>query len=483
MSNLTAQGDQIAQYLLRIHLSLATKGFFSPRLMNLLKINYEQVQSEEEGVIMSILDTPTKPLRTVFHIIEESWLVKWRRFAMGRGPRRYIPPGKITNQKLLDKLKTEKRRTCKKAIDYRCVNYNVWRFYELVHGGGPVISRVEEDIYSPLGVSHLQAVILIQVRMRIFLARKLRKDLYNKKFSTSQNIRSILVENVKKEQKKQIEEVLKVEGDSRLEKELNEAVIFTQTKWRQKKKYIPEELLAVRKKDQEVFARIRGGNLEEGSKEGVVVSDIHSILHIGSTRIYTRTITEDERKIPFKLKKLPGTEIALITEAESNFFQNDSRLVTINSYPTSSLSFAEVKKKLTMISWPVILELERPYKAEMKPNMEAIANMKDPTLQYQTFKIMLSCGFEVIKHNAGNNTGHVTTLRLTDKELLYRSKYDPTKREDDLWNKFALFTLKYVLKGSESETITKKKKVNPNNCFELVFEDRGVAFEFAEEDR
>jgi hypothetical protein len=71
---------------------------------------------------------------------------------------------------------------------------------------------------------------------------------------------------------------------------------------------------------------------------------------------------------------------------------------------------------------------------------------------------MLTCGFEVIKHNAGNNTEHVTTIRLTDKELLYRSKFDPTKKEDDLWNKFALFTLKYVLNGEQSETIEKKKK-------------------------
>jgi hypothetical protein len=224
--------------------------------------------------------------------------------------------------------------------------------------------------------------------------------------------------------------------------------------------------------------------MEEGSKEGIVVSDVHSILHIGSTRVYTRSITEDEGKIPFKLKRLPGTDIAMVSESESGFFMNDSKLLSINSYPTSSLTFAEIKKKLTMVSWPLVLELEKPYKAEMKPNMETIANMDDPHLQYQAFKIMLTCGFEVIKHNAGNNTEHVTTIRLTDKDLLYRSKFDPTKKEDDLWNKFALFALKYVLNGEQSETIEKKKKkINAKHCFELVFEDRGIAFEYADDDR
>ena len=320
--------------------------------------------------------------------------------------------------------------------------------------------------------------------MRIFLAKKLRRELYNKKFSTSQTVKAILIEKVKEQQEKQIQEVLEFEGTKRTDKELIEAIIFTQAVWRKKKKYIPEELLAMRKKDQEVFARIRGGNMEEGTKEGVVVSDVHSILHIGSTRLYTRSITEDEGKIPFKLRRLPGTETAIVTETESNVFLNDSKLLSINAFPTSSLTFAEVKKKLTMVSWPVVLELEKPYKAEMKPNMETIANMIDPHLQYQAFKIMLTCGFEVVKHNAGNNTEHITTIRLTDKELLYRSKYDPTKKEDDLWNSFALFTLKYVLNGEQSETIEKKKKkLNPNHCFELVFEDRGIAFEFADDDR
>ena len=74
----------------------------------------------QEGAILAILDTPNRPYQTVWHLIDEKWLIRWRRyvppilpylftailtylfyslnhhkrFAMGRGARRYIPPGK-----------------------------------------------------------------------------------------------------------------------------------------------------------------------------------------------------------------------------------------------------------------------------------------------------------------------------------------------------------------------------------------------------
>jgi hypothetical protein len=50
----------------------------------------------QEGAIVAILDTPIIPPKTVWHIIDEKWLNKWRRFAMGRGPRRYLPPGQYS---------------------------------------------------------------------------------------------------------------------------------------------------------------------------------------------------------------------------------------------------------------------------------------------------------------------------------------------------------------------------------------------------
>lgn len=111
---------------------------------------------------------------------------KWRRFAMGRGARRYIPPGKISNWALLESYEDMQRRLLRElklAKDYRCVNYNVWKFYQLVHGGGPCICRLDEDIYSERATSYLQAVIIIQSRIRLYLAKVMRDKLYIKQFS------------------------------------------------------------------------------------------------------------------------------------------------------------------------------------------------------------------------------------------------------------------------------------------------------------
>jgi len=58
---------------------------FSPRLFKFLGIDFERVQTEEEGAILQILDQPNLPPGTIWHIIDEEWLQKWRRFVMGRG--------------------------------------------------------------------------------------------------------------------------------------------------------------------------------------------------------------------------------------------------------------------------------------------------------------------------------------------------------------------------------------------------------------
>lgn len=163
-------GQRFANYLMRIYEMAVDQGKFSPRLLRYLDIDFEKVQSEEEGAIMAILDTLTSPRLTVWHIIDEKWLTKWRRFAMGRGPRRYLPPGPITNAEILEESKKEGKKTLKISKDYRCVNYNAWRFLELVHGGGPCIGRKEEDIYSAKSFSYLEAIIMIQGRMRIYIA-------------------------------------------------------------------------------------------------------------------------------------------------------------------------------------------------------------------------------------------------------------------------------------------------------------------------
>jgi hypothetical protein len=53
------------------------------------------------------------------------------------------------DQELLAESRKEGKKELKIPTHYRCVNYNVWRFYELVHGGGPCISRKEQVMGFP----------------------------------------------------------------------------------------------------------------------------------------------------------------------------------------------------------------------------------------------------------------------------------------------------------------------------------------------
>ena len=131
-------------------------------MLKFLNIDFERVQSEEEGAILSVLDNQVPIQDACYYIIDEKWLAKWRRFAMGRGPRRYLPPGRVTNEWLVEQYTSPGRHLLRNAEHYRCVNYNVWAFYMMVHTGGPTISRVDQDLYGDHALSYLQAVVLVQ---------------------------------------------------------------------------------------------------------------------------------------------------------------------------------------------------------------------------------------------------------------------------------------------------------------------------------
>jgi hypothetical protein len=72
------------------------------------------------------------------------------------------------------------------------VNYNAWRFLQIVHGGGPCIGRKEEEIYGPRGMSYLQAVVVVQCTARRHIAVKTKKRLLMLQLSRSSAGRSVL---------------------------------------------------------------------------------------------------------------------------------------------------------------------------------------------------------------------------------------------------------------------------------------------------
>jgi hypothetical protein len=49
--------------------------------------------------------------------------------------------------------------------------------------------------------------------------------------------------------------------------------------------------------------------------EGLVVQEVLPIVHIGTTQLYQRTLTEEDGKIPFQVRKQPATEIAIIVKS------------------------------------------------------------------------------------------------------------------------------------------------------------------------
>ena len=119
---------------------------------------------------------------------------------MGRGARRYRPPGPIDNLRLYEQHRSDVSdksymRTLVLAKDYRCINYNVWRFYELVYGGGPCIARLEDDIYSFKSCSLLQGAITIQKIVRMFIARRRRERLFTRLISRSTYVQVSTVHN------------------------------------------------------------------------------------------------------------------------------------------------------------------------------------------------------------------------------------------------------------------------------------------------
>ncbi len=81
----------------------------------------------------------------------------------------------------------------------------------MVHGGGPVIARREEDIYSHHGISFLQGVVLVQTHIRMFLDRKKRLNLYDEKLSERQAAKSVIIKTYLEDISVRAEEIISKE--------------------------------------------------------------------------------------------------------------------------------------------------------------------------------------------------------------------------------------------------------------------------------
>ena len=77
-----------------------------------------------------MLDSTSQVSGSVWHMVDEFWLKRWRKFVLGRAARRYEPPGPITNEHLLESvartrylmeegMTVEERKKRQKELDER----------------------------------------------------------------------------------------------------------------------------------------------------------------------------------------------------------------------------------------------------------------------------------------------------------------------------------------------------------------------------
>ena len=171
-------------------------------------------QSFRTGRVSKMLDSTSQVSGSVWHMVDEFWLKKWRKFVLGRAARRYEPPGPISNEHLLESvartrylmeegMTVEERKKRQKELDerattvpppirrearlefdqrsaavekyqtpldedskeeppelepatigkhYRAINYDLWTYWRMVHGGGAA-SASHVGAFTPCVVS------------------------------------------------------------------------------------------------------------------------------------------------------------------------------------------------------------------------------------------------------------------------------------------------------------------------------------------
>eukprot|EP00635_Sarcinochrysidales_sp_CCMP3193_P000343 CAMPEP_0118917576 /NCGR_PEP_ID=MMETSP1166-20130328/17404_1 /TAXON_ID=1104430 /ORGANISM="Chrysoreinhardia sp, Strain CCMP3193" /LENGTH=968 /DNA_ID=CAMNT_0006857767 /DNA_START=53 /DNA_END=2959 /DNA_ORIENTATION=+ len=507
------RGEALCAYANRVHASLAARGVYSPRLLKFLGVDVSRVHIEEDGRISRILDSTGAQQGSVWHVVEEGWLKRWRKFVLGRAARRYEPPGPITNELLLvprflgkkqqqtsdllvkgkaseassssqtttqhetttakddngaaseesrgEKQATKvdlglsetrastvplpKRRLQRqfpatlreiKALaarenrhvfvpgpdsslkigddddddngegalvlssaastastawtptpttlspttthlrepltigkHYRAVNYNLWVYWKMVHGGGPCISRKQKDITSaPACGTNAEARSRLQRFGRVCVAKNRRLARYWQHLSkTAPGVREVLLEYEEKRLKKRAEEAISASKSERTKSRLRDAARYTQRTWRAKKQYaFNDDNVRVQKHAQEVFATADGEVEHAAPGAPFVVEEGEAVVKLGNAERYDVKFTDaDGPTLPVTLKKHSCSELTFIQVVDKRFkrdpsVKEDSVLLVVQNYPVSSLTHLQAMSRLTSARWPVSLRFERP---------------------------------------------------------------------------------------------------------------------------
>ncbi|CAM9136528.1 unnamed protein product, partial [Ectocarpus sp. 4 AP-2014] len=401
-------GRELCAYVQKVHTLLAKRGVFSPRVMEFLKVDFGRVHIEEEGrVVSDNLDSRNLLPETCWQVVEEDWLVRWTKFVLGRGARRYHAPGEIDNRSLLD-APNKARKGLVLGEDYRLVNYNVWTYWLLVYGGGPSIGRASKDIYGRSAIAYPTAVVKTQATIRGFLGRKrawreyfsrlalehagAKEALYERRLRDIQEAALAHIETSRRERKKG---------------RMTRAALFTQVEWRRKKGYTYQvDRLETQQYIQDVFERADNTISEPPKNKPMVIREVKSIVNIGGAEEYDVRFDEDTglniglRQRGGQMRSggrvqgalghvvggggdgggaRAGVEQTIVFDVPPELqgqVKKESVLLAVNNMPVANMGHRKAMAHIRQAPWPLVLRFRLPLEERDVFSLSKIADMR-----------------------------------------------------------------------------------------------------------
>lgn len=177
------RAQSLTQYLMRVIAMLANRGLFSMDIMDFLEIEYRSVRAEEEAIAVDYLAHAGS--NHVYYIVCSGWLDAWKKFiesdetaaaqkstATNHTLPASHPPGKISNDHLIDSYTGQPKDQLTPARHYRCVNCYTWQYLCKIYGvNGPMLMRKTPSIYGKQVFDLPTLAVMTQKIVRGFLGR------------------------------------------------------------------------------------------------------------------------------------------------------------------------------------------------------------------------------------------------------------------------------------------------------------------------
>jgi len=92
-------------------------------------------------------DRPSLAPGEYWCLMDSQWIEKWKDYIQRETTN--VPPGPISNDRLLDPKTGLPKPHLSRSTDYRGVVPAIWSYFHEIYGGGPLLARPTLDIYDP----------------------------------------------------------------------------------------------------------------------------------------------------------------------------------------------------------------------------------------------------------------------------------------------------------------------------------------------